>query len=196
MVSGAGCFKMWRSKMTERRVKYHAVNDQWPDTMPPLTGPEAITAAKRLYRFTMKKPWRGKWKLVSGNRYTRAHQGIFCVNPNYTGRGAINGWHDLVHFMSHYCHQRLWPNHRPHGPNHHHIEKEMVAYVLAHGWLDGRLRPKLKVVKSDPAMKVARLDAAAKRWTTKLRRATTAMRKIARQRARLVRTMTVEGSTQ
>lgn len=177
--------------MTERRAKYHAVNSQWPDVMPELTGPEAVAAAKRLYRFTMKKPWRGKWKVVSGNRYTWTYQGVFCVNPKYTGRGAVNGWHDLVHFMSHYCHNRLWPRHKPHGPNHSHIEKEMVRYVLEHGWLDGRLRPKVreKAAKADPATKVARLDAAAKRWTTKLRRATTALRKIARQRARLARQM-------
>ncbi len=168
--------------MTERRAKYHAVNDQWPETIPPLTGPEAIAAAKRLYRFTMKKSWRGKWKLVSGNRYTWTHQGVFCVNPNYTGRGAINGWHDLVHFMSHYCHSRLWPRHKPHGPNHHHIEKEMVAYVLAHGWLERKLKPKPSKARPKPDA-VARLEASERRWTTKLRRATTALRKIARQRA-------------
>jgi hypothetical protein len=169
--------------MTERREKYHAVNGQWPAEMPELTGPEAVAAAKRLYRFTMKKPWRGKWKIVSGNRYTWTHQGVFCVNPNYTGRGAVNGWHDLVHFMSHYCHSRLWPKHKPHGPNHHHIEKEMVEYVLAHGWLDGRLRPKVKTPKPAPVAAAENVQASIKRWTTKLRRAETALKKLKRKAA-------------
>jgi hypothetical protein len=172
--------------MTERREKYHAVNSQWPDVVPELDGPEAVAAAKRLYRFAMKRPWRGKWKIVSGNRYTWTHQGVFCVNPKYTGRGAVNGWHDLVHFMSHYCHRRLFPKAKPHGPAHHFLEKEMVAYVLKHGWLDGKLKRKPGKARAKPDA-VARLEASEKRWTTKLRRATTALRKISRQRAALAR---------
>jgi hypothetical protein len=174
--------------MSERE-KYHAVNGQWPDEVPPLTGPEAIAAAKRLYRFTMKKPWKGKWALTSGRRYTWPRGSTFYVNPN-RGSGLEGGWRDLVHMLSHYCHRQLWPRHKPHGPNHHFIEKEMVEYILKSGWLDGRLKPKSKAkpdAKSVAATRLAQLDASAKRWTTKLRRANTALRKIARQRAALAR---------
>lgn len=176
--------------MTERREKYHAVNSQWPEVVPELDGSEAVAAAKRLYRFAMKRPWRGKWKIVSGNRYSWTHQGVFCINPKYTGRGAVNGWHDLVHFMSHYCFQRLHPGKRPHDSRHLYLERDMVEYVIKSGWLEGKLKRPTKAkpdAKSLAAARHARLDASAKRWTTKLRRATTALRKIARQRGALAR---------
>lgn len=177
--------------MTER---YHAVNGQWPDNVPVLTGPEAIAGAKRLYRFAMKKAWRGKWKLTSGRRYTWPRGSTFYVNPTHTGTGHETGWRDLVHMMSHYCHTQLHPTRRPHDPRHLFLEKEMTAYVLSHGWLDGKLKPKSAAAtkpdaKSVAATKLARLDAKAKRWTTKLRRAETALRKLTRQRARLARQM-------
>lgn len=167
--------------MDERRVKYHAVNGQWPDEMPPLTGPEAISAAKRLYRFAMKKPWRGKWALTSGRRYTYPRGGTFYVNPGRTGWGTT-GWQDLVHMMSHYCHRASYPRAKPHGPQHHFLEKEMVAYVIKSGWLDGLLRPKSSAATERPATKLARIEAAEKRWTSKLRRAETALRKLRRRR--------------
>jgi hypothetical protein len=52
------------------RARYASVNAQWPETLPMLTPNEAIAAAKRLYRFGMKRPWRGKWRATSGRRYT------------------------------------------------------------------------------------------------------------------------------
>jgi hypothetical protein len=181
-----GLFETVERTMNERREKYHAVNEQWPEVMPALTGPEAIAAAKRLYRFGMKRAFKGKWKLTSGKRFTWPRGGVFYVNPNRTGWGVVNGWHDLVHTMSHYCHRRLHPKHKPHDGRHHFLEKEMVAYVIRSGWLDGRLRPKsataTKAVKSVPATKLERTVAAEKRWTTKLRRAETALRKLRKQR--------------
>jgi hypothetical protein len=112
----------------ERRERYHAVNGQWPDEVPVLTGAEAIAAAKRLYRFAMKRKWRGSWKLTSGRRFTWPRGSTFYVNPA-RGEGLHGGWRDLVHMMSHYCHRQLYPAHKPHGGEgtHHHIEREMVA---------------------------------------------------------------------
>lgn len=116
-------------------MAYEQVNGQWPDIVPALTGDEAITAAKRLYRFAMKKSWKGKWALTSGRRYTHPRRGVFYVNPGRKpGWGdpkLDSGWRDLVHMMSHYCHWRLHPGWKPHGPEHHAIEREMVAYVIA-----------------------------------------------------------------
>jgi len=168
--------------MTER---YHAVNGQWPENVPELTGPEAVAAAKRLYRFAMKRAWKGTWKLTSGRRYTWPRGRTFYVNPA-RGDGLHGGWRDLVHMMSHYCHREQFPRAKPHGANHHFLEKEMVAYVIKSGWLDGRLRPKLGTPRPKPG-RIVRLDASLKRWTTKLRRAETALRKLTRQRARLAR---------
>lgn len=174
--------------MTE---KYVRVNGQWPADVPALTGPEAIAAAKRLYRFAMKKPWRGKWKLTSGNRFTWPRGSTFLVNPARTGNGLETGWRDLVHMMSHYCHRQLWPRAKPHSHQHHALEREMVEYVIKMGWLSGRLKPKPSKARSAPDP-FAGLVAREKRWTTKLRRATTALKKIARQRARLARRAAIQ----
>jgi hypothetical protein len=176
--------------MTERRVKYHAVNGQWPegtnagrDLKP--TPQEAVSAAKRLYRFALKKPFRGKIKMTSGRRYTWIRRGVMYVNPDCRGQG----WHELVHDLSHLFTHRLFPNAKGHGPQHAFLEKEMIAHVVNSGWLDGKLRSKVreKPPRDVHAERLARLDASTKRWTTKLRRAETALRKIARQRARLAR---------
>jgi hypothetical protein len=55
--------------------KYHSVNSRWPegthegrDLRP--SPQEAVAAARRLYRFAMKKPFPGKVRITSGNRYT------------------------------------------------------------------------------------------------------------------------------
>lgn len=140
MVPGAGLFEIVEMNMSEH-AKYHAVNGQWPETIPVLTGPEAVSAAKRLYRFGLKRVWKGKWKLTSGRRYTWPRGGTFYVNPHRENRSeAKAGWQDLVHMMSHYCHSRLHPNHRSHDGRHHFLEKEMVSYVIRSGWLEGKLR--------------------------------------------------------
>lgn len=175
-----------------KREKYQHVNSQWPEIVPELTGHEALAAAKRLYRFAMKKPYKGKWKLVSGNRYTWVWNHTFCVNPNYTGRGAVNGWHDLVHFVSHYCHRRLWPAHKPHSATHHHLEREMVAYVIKSGWLDGKLKGKAqtKAPVDQKAVRLARINSRIDKWEAKRKRAHNALKKLERQRKYYERTMT------
>jgi hypothetical protein len=169
--------------MNERREKYHAVNSQWPAAVPELTGPEAIAAAKRLYRFAMKRSFKGKFQLVSGNRYTWIWSGKFLVNPKYTGRGAVNGRHDLVHFISHLCSSRLHPNAKSHGPQHHFLEKEMVEYVIRSGWLEGKLKRPKRAKASPVTIRAGRIEAGIKRWTAKLRRAETALRKLRRRKA-------------
>jgi hypothetical protein len=170
-------------------MKYEAVNGQWPETIPPLTGEEAIAAAKRLYRFAMKKSWPGRWAVTSGRRYTWPRRGVFYVNPDrkpsWGDEALAHGWRDLVHMLSHYCHQKQFPKAKPHDGRHHFLEREMVAYVLSHDWLSGKLRPKVRAkVVPDAA---ARLAARAARWEAKRRRAETALRKIARQRAQQAR---------
>lgn len=165
-------------------TKYHSVNSKWPDTLPELSGEEALAAAKRLYRFAMKRAWRGKWKLTSGRRYTWPRGGTFYVNPKRDG-WAQGGWHDLVHMMSHYCHRQLRPQDKPHDPRHEYLERDMVAYVIRSGWLDGKLR---KVPKPKPDTKVEKLasiEARIKRWRSKQKRAATALKKLERQQRRL-----------
>jgi hypothetical protein len=87
--------------------------------------------------------------------------------------------------MAHACGNRLYPGEPIHSPKHAYLERDMIKYVIEHGWLDGKLvvAPKPKPVKSKPgdAEKLARADAAVKRWTTKFKRAETGLKKALRR---------------
>lgn len=175
----------------QRRPKYHAVNSQWPadtnegrDLKP--TPEEAISAARRLYRFAMKKPFRGKIKLTSGNRYSYIRNGTMYVNPDWKNdwhKGG-GGWHELIHLLSHSFAQQLFPRAKGHGPQHAFLEKEMIAYAINSGWLDGRLRKPEKPKPDAKAIRYQRIVANIERWDAKLRRAENALRKLKRQKAR------------
>jgi hypothetical protein len=110
------------------------------------------------------------------------------VNPG-------QGWHGLVHLLSHYCHRRLHPDERPHSRSHARLELRMVNEVVSRGWLAGKLTQgdearvaasKAKRAYQDsPAGQIAKLRASEKRWRTRQKRATTALKKIARRLRRL-----------
>ena len=114
-----------------------SVNRAWPEELPLLTAEEALSVAKRLYRFGMKRAWKGKWALTSGRRYTWPRRGVYFVNP--VGSRS-RGWRDLVHEVSHYVHSRRYPGKRGHDIRHEILEREMVDHVVRSGWLDGRFR--------------------------------------------------------
>lgn len=123
-----------------------------------------MSAAKRLYRFAMKKPFRGKIKLTSGRRYTWIRNHVLYVNPDLGGSG---GWHELVHLMSHLCANRLFPKAKGHGAQHAFLEREMIQYVISSGWLDGKLKSKVHSVKPRP-IPMDKVLASIKRWETKV----------------------------
>lgn len=168
-----------------REEWYRRVNATWPEGMtvgnPALTADEAVRAAKRLYRFGMKRTWRGPVHVGSGNRYTWIRRGVMTVNPEH-------GWHQLVHMLSHYCHRRLHPDERPHGGVHARMEIRMIKEVLKRGWLNGGLKSEPKpepTLDEKRAKKLAGLLARQKQWITRAKRATTALKKLARQIKRM-----------
>lgn len=164
-----------------RRVWYERVNAAWPaGTLPALTGPEAIRAAKKLYRFAIGHTWRGEVRLTTGNRATWERGGVLYVN-------ASRGWSSLVHLMSHLA--DVWQRPRDHGHDNQHakLELRMVKEVVRRGWLDGKLKDKPRTVKPPPTpqealgLKYARAAAALRRAQTRLKRATTLHRKALRR---------------
>ncbi len=159
---------------------YGRVNKTWPEGAPQfdkLTPDEAVRAGKKLYRFGMRRTFRGQVRVTSGRRYTWIRRGVMVVNPE-------GGWHNLIHFISHYCHMRLNPNERPHGRVHAQMEIRMIKEVLKRGWMNGKLKSEPKPPKPKPD-KLTLLLARRKRWTTRARRAATALRKINRAITRL-----------
>ena|SRR5215831_17548305 len=160
--------------------RYEGVNATWPaGPLPKMTGIEALRAAKRLYRLVMERPWPGQWTIGRGNHRTYPRSGVFLVNPG-------QGWHDLVHDLSHQCFREMHPGARPHAPGHAYVERQMIAHVVGAGWLAGTLRPKAKPASTAADRAAARqariLDRIAA-WESKRKRAENALKKLRRQRA-------------
>lgn len=162
------------SKVT-RREWYRRVNAAWPAKVPPLTDDEAIRAARKLYRFERGYMWEGRVEITSGNRYSWIRRGVMYVNPE-------RGWQSLVHLLSHY----LAPG--KHGADHARCELRMIKEVVRRGWLDGKLKTPEKEPAPEPtvdqirAAKIQRLDERIKRWTTREKRAKTALAKLRRSK--------------
>jgi hypothetical protein len=170
-------------------ARYQSVNGEWPegtndgrDLKP--TPQEALSAAKRLYRFAMKKPFRGKVVLTSGRRDTLIRRHVMYVNPDrksWFDKGG--GWHEIVHGLSHYCAYRLYPGSKPHDSRHAFLEREMIKHVVSSGWLEGKLRrpekPKAKVDLKEVRRK--RIEKRLVEWAAKRKRAETALKKLRRQ---------------
>lgn len=176
---------------------YRRVNAAWPADVPKLSEREAIRAARRLYRFEFGKPWPEEHVLVSsGNRRVWIRRGFLVVNPDL-------GWKDLVHDLSHLFHYRRLPDVRPHGPDHARLELRLIKEVVRRGWLSGALRdpaptppppPEVAALRARQA-RVASLDARILRWERKRKRAETALRKLARERSRAVRSVAAIAGT-
>lgn len=176
--------------MTSRREFYRRAEATWPAEVPELTGPEAIRAARKLYRFVHRRAYgRPVWE-TSGRRYSgysfrrepgtaTGRQGGIAVNP---GRG----WYALVHELSHAFGGG-------HSKDHARLEARMIREVLKRGWLAGALKDKPKPAAAAPTpaqvidAEVARAAASLKRWQTKAKRAQTAIKKLTRKLARLER---------
>jgi hypothetical protein len=162
--------------------RYQSVNGAWPDAVPALTAAEATSAAKRLYRLGMGRAFRGKTRLTSGRRYNYVRRGVLFVNPKGHHFG---GWRDLVHDLSHYCHRRKHPGHKPHDGRgtHAFIERTMIEHVVNSGWLDGRLkRPDKPTKQTDVrALRQRRVLERLAAWEAKRKRAERALAKLRRQ---------------
>jgi len=152
------------------------VNSKWPNDVPKPSAQEAISGAKRLYRKIMGRPWRGKWKITSGNRNTWPRNGTFYVNPDH----GWNGFDGIIHLMAHYLHRKRYPGKRPHHYTELELEKELTNYAIAHGFHEGRLKAKARPSKPKPDRRTTKLQSATeamKRWEAKRKRAETAVKK-------------------
>lgn len=157
--------------------------ETWPAAIPPLTGPEAARAARRLYRFAMGRTFGGDVQVTSGRRYNWLRRGTLVVNPD-------RGWRHLVHDLSHLFVYLCNPGERPHSRFHERFEAKLVREVLRRGYLDGKLRdkPKAGTARAKPALddkrraKLDRIEARMVSWERKHARAARAIAKLERQR--------------
>jgi hypothetical protein len=185
------------------KVKYRSVNGAWPQaTLPVLTGPEAVTATKRLWRSVMHKPCQYPVVVSTGHRAGRFPTGrygtrllrddrkrclVLVVNPQA-------GWHELVHSLSHRLHRRLHPGKPEHDDlgRHAFVERTMIEHVVNSGWLEGALkRPEKPKVEIDVRqVRRARVQSRIQSWEAKRKRAERALAKLRRQSRYYERTLT------
>jgi hypothetical protein len=117
-----------------------------------------------------KFPW--KLRIGSGNRRTWLQWSTFTVNPD-------QGWHDINHDMSHFMERRMTGG--AHTNQHVRLEGAGARLIVRRFLRDEPyVEPKKK---RDPvAERASQVDAGIRRWETKLRRATTALKKLRKKK--------------
>jgi|ERR1051326_349146 hypothetical protein len=160
-----------------RDFDLHGGGGLWPASIPSMTGPEAVAAAKKLWRKFAGRSWPGTWKKGRGNHRSYPRDTVFLVNPG-------QGWKGVVHDLSHALWDRLTiaPRHSTIGPRlrvkgemrqllskavfdeyrscrnnghtfeHAQLERAMIQMVIDSGWLAGTLKKPAKVKPPKPAM--------------------------------------------
>jgi len=115
-----------------------------------------------------KFPW--KIRIGTGNRRTWLHRRVFTVNPE-------QGWHDINHDMSHFIERRKTGGAHTNG----HLRFERHgAQLITRRFLETDPPPK-KEKPDMVAVRATRVEAGIKRWEAKLRRASTALKKLKKQ---------------
>jgi len=133
-----------------------------------------VTAAKRLWKVGSGRKCPFRIKLTSGNRRA-GFVGFSTLRTN-----PEKGWRSLVHNLSHLINFETNPRQRPHHESRACLERRLSEYVVAQGWLDGKLKRADKT-KPKPDIKVVRrlrLEKQRAKLLTKLKRYTTRLKSI------------------
>jgi|GEM_PF-3421557 len=176
---------------------YGQVNRMWPDELPILERIEAERAYKRLItKFGTKQVWSeysNKWitEKMKVRQIRKKGSPLGIYKPKYwkirirkcwlSLNGDTNslskGWRRLVHDVSHRVYDFRFPNSsEDHNIAQAKIEHEMAQYVIAQGWLEGKLKPKIKVPLTKDEKKSKKLlnyERLLKKWMSKMSLANT-----------------------
>lgn len=164
--------------ISRRQRIYDEVNETWQKTSKvPLTEEAAIRVLRKLSRH-----------FKVGLHCKPENHRFVPRNPTNLYLGVVNvnrGWASLIHHFSHY----LWYYRKPAGERNHtkehgRWERRVTKYVIARGWLSGKLDDPPKVSKPEPTVsevrsekidrrreQIARLERKIKTLTTRLRTA-------------------------
>ena len=176
------------------RKTYGQVNRMFPKQLPILEKDEAERAYKKLIaKFGTKKVWSeyysGQWITKKmkvrqtrkrGTKTWKTRVRKCWLSLNGDTNTLYKGWRRLVHDVSHYVHDFRFPNSSNHDLAQAVIEKEMVNYVINQGWLEGKLKTKLKPKPTKDEKqnaKIISLEKLIKSWETKEQRAKTYVKK-------------------
>ena len=131
----------------------------------------AVSYVRAMWKAEMgtKFPW--KIRIGTGNRRTWLHSGVFTVNPN-------QGWHDINHDMGHFIERRKSGG--AHTDQQLRLERN-GANLIVRRFLETEPPPLKKAKPNMIEVRASRVDAGIKRWEAKLRRASTALKKLKKQ---------------
>jgi len=169
---------------------YGQVNRMWPDELPILEKVEAQRAYKRLItKFGTKKVWceyLNEWETKKlsvrltrkrGTKTWKTEVRKCWLSLNGDTNSLSKGWRRLVHDVSHDVYEFRFPNSsRDHNIAQAKIEHEMAQYVIAQGWLEGKLKPKIKTPLTKDEKKSKKLlnyERLLKKWMSKMSLANT-----------------------
>jgi hypothetical protein len=188
-----GSFAMDIKRAEPQRLnteRYQSIDDTLPAMLPAITREEA-TRANRLLCKHFGKKCLGPVTML--NDVSAARTRACWLSPAPTrGSNHFKGWGRLIHDVSHRIFRRRHPSFRPHDGGHVTLEREIARYVVARGWLEGKLKPRIAHVKKltadeRRALLLQRTRASLDRWQMKCRRAENAIKKLKRKEAALVR---------
>mgnify|MGYP003651262974 FL=1 len=139
----ASCIGETESTMVATN-EYERINSIWVKAEKEgtiyLSDQELISAFRKLYLKAMKKGWKKKILITSGNRQTwyKSSKRAFMINPKSTN--DYHGLKDVTHSVSHWCHYTLHPNDKPHSDNQFWLELMLTNYAYEKKWHLGTLK--------------------------------------------------------
>jgi hypothetical protein len=169
--------------------RYQHVGNTLPAMLPAITRVEASKANRLICRHFGKRSLGPVTMLFDVEPYARVRVCWLSAKLSH-GADHRKGWGRLIHDLSHYIFRRRHPHFRPHECGHATLEREIAAYVVSKGWLEGTLKPEVPAKQTTEERRRAsleRLEERLKRWDVKQRRANSAIKRLTRQRASLMR---------
>ena len=143
-------------------IPFEQMQNVWPT--------HAISFVRAMWKAEMGRKFPWKIRIGTGNRRTWLASGVFTVNPE-------QGWHDINHDMGHFIERRTSGG--AHTDSQLRLERN-GANLIVRRFLE--TEPPSKKDKPDMVtVRASRVDAGIKRWEAKLRRASTALKKLKKQ---------------
>lgn len=141
-----------------------------PEQMRNVWPTHAMSFVRAMWKAETGRKFQWKIRIGTGNRRTWLRGGVFTVNPN-------QGWHDVNHDMGHFIERRMGGG--AHTDSQLRRERN-GAHLIVRKFLETKPPPEKK--KSDMVtVRAARVTAGIRRWEAKLRRASTALKKLKKQ---------------
>jgi hypothetical protein len=177
----------------ENDPRYVPVENALPPVLPPCSRVEAAKATRRIVRH-FGGTQHGGPDMLQPVRWQRVRV-CWLSSVETKGTNHHKGWGRLIHDLSHIIFDRRHPTFRSHHGTHALLEREIAEWVVAQGFLTGKLRPQDKSKRKAPNQELEMLAGRLKKWQSKFTRAQNAIKKLHRRRKVLERRLATRTTT-